>query len=80
VDDERHGPFTVDRDRCDDRTLAPGRTCEVWVRFDPERPDVTSTAELRLTTDGVDRTVTVPLTGTSTRLTWRWDDDGPARH
>ncbi|MFC4630204.1 phosphodiester glycosidase family protein [Promicromonospora alba] len=80
VDDERHGPFTVEHDRCDDRTLAPGRTCEVWVRFDPVRPDVTSTAELVLGTNGVDRTVTVPLTGTSTRLTWRWDDDGPARH
>jgi hypothetical protein len=80
VDDERHGPFDVDRDRCADRTLAPGRTCEVWVRFDPERPGTTSTADLVLTTNGVERTVKVPLTGTSTRLTWRWADDGAARH
>lgn len=80
VDDERHGPFDVDRDRCADRTLAPGRTCEVWVRFDPERPGVTSQAELVLATNGVERTVTVPLTGTSTRLAWAWTDDGAARH
>lgn len=78
ADDERRSPFSVERDRCSDRTLAPGRTCVVWVRFDPERPDVTSTAELRLTTDGAGRTVTVPLTGTSTRLTWHTTSDGPA--
>ncbi|WP_285103107.1 phosphodiester glycosidase family protein [Promicromonospora sp. MEB111] len=78
-DDERHSPFSVDHDRCDDRTLAPGRTCEVWVRFDPVRAGVTSTADLELTTNGVERTVTVPLTGISTTLTWARTDDGPAR-
>jgi hypothetical protein len=80
ADDERRSPFSVDRDRCSDRTLAPGRTCTVWVRFDPTRPDVTSTAELQLATNGAEPTVTVPLTGTSTRLTWTVPNDGPARH
>ncbi|GAB2497668.1 phosphodiester glycosidase family protein [Promicromonospora xylanilytica] len=80
VDDgERRSPFRVERDRCSDRTLAPGRTCEVWVRFDPVRPDVTSTADLVLRTHGAEGTVRVPLTGTSTRLTWAATDDGPAR-
>ncbi len=78
-DDERHSPFNVDHDRCDDRALAPGQTCEVWVRFDPVRPDETSTAELELSTNGVERTVLVPLTATSTTLTWARTDDGPAR-
>lgn len=80
ADDERRSPFGVDHDRCSDRTLAPGRTCVVWVRFDPVRPDETSAAELVVRTNGVDRTVTVPLTGTSTRLTWGVPGDGPARH
>jgi hypothetical protein len=80
ADDERRSPFRVDRDGCSDRKLAPGRTCTVGVRFDPTRQDVTSTAELRITTNGAERTVTVPLTGTSTRLTWGVTGDGPARH
>ena len=80
ADDEGRSPFRVDRDRCSDRALPPGRTCTVSVRFDPARPDVTSTAELRITTNGAERTVTVPLTGTSTRLTWGVPGDGPARH
>lgn len=74
------GAFAVERDGCSGRSVAPGATCVVAVRFAPERAGVTSTASLVVRADaaGVDRTV--PLRGTSTAIMWGWSDDGPAVH
>ncbi|MEV4629872.1 phosphodiester glycosidase family protein [Micromonospora sp. NPDC049523] len=71
--------FHVDRDQCSDRTIAPGRTCTVSVRFNPTQPDLTSTASLVFRTNTVERRELVPLSATSTEFQW-WSlgGDGPA--
>ncbi|WP_127504164.1 phosphodiester glycosidase family protein [Actinoplanes solisilvae] len=63
-------PFRVDRDRCEDRTVAPGASCTVSVRFAPVQPDVTYTASLVFKTNTTARTESVALTGTSTKFHW----------
>jgi hypothetical protein len=63
-------PFRFDRDKCEDRSIAPGGTCTVSVRFDPTQPDVTSTASLVFQTNTAGRHESVALTGTSTKFPW----------
>jgi predicted extracellular nuclease len=54
--------FLLGPDTClEAEALAPGATCTVPVRFAPGRAEVTSTATLRVLTDG--GTVDVPLSG-----------------
>lgn len=73
--------FRVDRDQCSGRTIAPGHTCTVSVRFTPTRPDVTSTASLVFRTNTVERRDSVALSGTSTKFRWwSFGGDGPARY
>ncbi|MGI5149685.1 phosphodiester glycosidase family protein [Plantactinospora sp. CA-294935] len=76
--DREQDVFRVDRDQCSGRTIAPGRTCVVAVRFTPKRPDVTSTASLVFRTNTAERRDSVALTGTSTSPHWSWGSDGPA--
>ncbi|WBB67680.1 phosphodiester glycosidase family protein [Micromonospora sp. WMMD812] len=70
--------FRIDRDQCSGRSIAPGGTCVVSVRFTPKQPDVTSTASLAFRTNTAERRASVTLTGTSTKPQWSWGSDGPA--
>ncbi|MEV1317725.1 phosphodiester glycosidase family protein [Micromonospora arborensis] len=73
--------FRVDRDQCSGRTITPGGTCFVSVRFTPVRPEVTSTASLVFRTNTAARRDTVTLTATSAKLQWSWGaGDGPAQY
>ncbi|MGC5166498.1 phosphodiester glycosidase family protein [Luteimicrobium sp. DT211] len=69
--------FRVVRDACSNRSVAPGATCAVEVRFAPVHPGATSTASLVFSTNAAQATRTVPLSGTSTTIRWGWGDDGP---
>ncbi len=71
--------FQIDRDKCSGRTVAPGASCLVSVRFAPKQPNVTSTASLVFQTNTAEVYQSVTLTGTSTKLRWSWGGDGPAR-
>jgi hypothetical protein len=73
------GAFTVAGDNCSNRSVAPGHTCLVWVRFAPKKPGVTSTASLVFTSDTAAGTTAVPLTAKSTGLRWPFGGDGPAQ-
>jgi 3',5'-cyclic AMP phosphodiesterase CpdA len=63
-------PFRIDRDKCEDRTVAPGGTCTVSVRFTPLQPDVTFDASLVFQTNTAARHESVALSGTSTKFHW----------
>ncbi|MBF6621436.1 MAG: phosphodiester glycosidase family protein [Patulibacter sp.] len=58
------GLFTIAAAACD-AEIAPGASCQVLVRFAPAHPDVTTTAQLVLTTNTADREHVVALSATS---------------
>lgn len=65
-----HTPFRIDRDKCENHSVAPGASCTVSVRFAPTQPDVTYQASLMFRTNTGNRNESVPLTGTSTKFQW----------
>ncbi|MDO9408379.1 phosphodiester glycosidase family protein [Patulibacter sp.] len=67
-DDASKGEFLLADDSCKDRTIAPGASCEVLVRFAPARENATSTAALVFDTNTADREHRVALSGTSTTI------------
>lgn len=70
--------FQVGRNACAARTVAPGNSCTVRVRFAPDTIGVTSAARLVFDTDASKNVESVPLTGTGTALQWTGSDDGRA--
>jgi hypothetical protein len=61
------GDFLIAANSCG-AELAPGASCEVLVRFAPQRTNATSTAALEFETNTADRTHRVALSGVSTDL------------
>ncbi len=61
---DAEGLFTIASAACGDE-IAPGASCRVLVRFAPAKPNVTTTAQLVLTTNTADREHAVALSATS---------------
>jgi uncharacterized protein YjiK len=62
------GDFLLTADHCSGRTLAPGESCRVQIRFAPGRENATSTANLAIDSNVADSPTLVPLSATSTGL------------
>ncbi len=62
------GDFVVADDACTTKTVAPGGSCTVLVRFAPSRESATSTAKLVFAANTAERRHTVTLSATSTTL------------
>ncbi|MDW5593377.1 phosphodiester glycosidase family protein [Conexibacter stalactiti] len=66
--DGPQGDFVVVSDACDDVTIAPGASCEVLVRFAPQRENATSSAKLVFRANTAEQRHTVTISAASTGL------------
>ncbi|HST38665.1 MAG TPA: phosphodiester glycosidase family protein [Conexibacter sp.] len=66
--DGPQGDFVVAADACNDVTIAPGASCEVLVRFAPQRENATSSAKLVFRANTAEQRHTVTITAASTGL------------
>ena len=57
--------FSVVRDFCSGKTIAPGGACSISIRFTPEKPRDNYLAKLSVGTDATDaKPLEIPLKGT----------------
>ncbi|MDO9352808.1 MAG: phosphodiester glycosidase family protein [Solirubrobacteraceae bacterium] len=68
ADDASSGVFLLSDDACSVRTIEPGASCRVLVRFAPRTAKSTSVAQLVLQTNTADRVHVVALSATSGEL------------
>jgi hypothetical protein len=70
ADGGQQDAFHLDRETCKSKSVAPGETCTVLVRFHPTAPGFKSHAKL-VFADDADRNIgTVELSGLGTSLDW----------
>lgn len=67
-DDNSIGDFLISWNGCTGKTLAPGETCRIQLRFAPARENATSQATLEVDSDSIANPRVVALTATSTTL------------
>lgn len=67
-DDASEGEFLVAADECEGKTIRPGGSCRVQVRFAPAREGATKAGKLVIKANVAGGQTLVPLTGTTTTL------------